>query len=97
MAPPSGFTWIEQPRLAGMARPDSPQDLAWLRKEGIELLISMTEDKPRRDWINEAGLMVFHVPVEDMTVPTPEQIDQCVSAIERAHERGGLCVAEAMS
>ena len=88
MPPPSGFSWIEQPRLAGMARPDSAQDLAWLRNQGIEVLISLTEDRLRRDWVNEAGLMAVHVPVEDMTVPAPEQIDQCVATIERAHERG---------
>ena len=88
MPPPSGFTWIDQPRLAGLARPESAQDLGWLRKQGIEVLISLTEEKLRRDWINETGLMAAHVPVEDMTVPSPEQIDQCVSIIERAHEKG---------
>src|SRR5262249_47033817 len=44
MPPPDGFSWIEQPLLAALARPSSAEDLLWLRQEGIELLISLTEE-----------------------------------------------------
>jgi atypical dual specificity phosphatase len=88
MAPPNGFTWVEKPHLAAMARPSGVDDLTWLRKQGIELLIALTEDPPRRDWVNDAGLMVMHVPVEDMEAPTQEQLDRCISAIERANSHG---------
>ena len=87
MPQPDGFSWIEKPLLGAMARPESPDDLTWLRGQGIELLISLTEDPLRRDWVNEAGLLVFHVPVVDMEAPTQEQLDRCVSAITRAHDR----------
>ena len=88
MSTPNGFTWIDKPHLAAMARPGSPDDLSWLRQQGIELLISLTEDPPRRDWVNDAGLLVMHVPVEDMEAPTQGQLDRCVSAIERANGQG---------
>ena len=87
MAPPNGFTWVEKPHLAAMARPSEAEELTWLRKQGIELLIALTEDPPRRDWVNDAGLMVMHVPVEDMEAPTQEQLERCVSAIQRANEK----------
>jgi atypical dual specificity phosphatase len=86
MSQPFGFTWIEKPLLAAMARPEGPEELAWLRKHGIELLLSLTEDAPRRDWLNDAGLLGFHVPIIDMEAPSQEQLDKCISAIERAHE-----------
>ena len=63
MPPPDGFSWIEQPLIAALARPSSAEDLLWLRQEGIELLISLTEERPRRDWSNDAGLLVFHEPI----------------------------------
>jgi atypical dual specificity phosphatase len=88
MSSPNGFTWVDKPHLAAMARPSDADDLVWLRKQGIELLISLTEDRPRRDWVNDAGLLVMHVPVEDMEAPTQEQLDRCVSAIERANGHG---------
>ena len=66
MGQPAGFSWIEKPRLAGMARPESAEDLAWLRTQGIDLLVSLTEERLRRDWVNEVGLLIIHEPVVDM-------------------------------
>jgi atypical dual specificity phosphatase len=85
MSQPHGFSWIEQPQLAAMGRPESLEDLQWLRRQGIEILISLTEDPPARHWINEAGLMLVHVPVTDMEPPTQEDLEKCVNTITRAH------------
>jgi atypical dual specificity phosphatase len=84
MSAPHGFSWIDRPTLAALARPTAPEDFQWLRQQGIQLLISLSEDRPRRDWVEDAGLLVYHVPVEDMEAPTQEQFDRCVSAITRA-------------
>jgi atypical dual specificity phosphatase len=88
MAPPQGFSWIEKPLLAALARPSSPDDLAWLRAQGVEVLLSLTEDRPRRDWTDGAGLLVFHEPLQDMEAPTQEQIDRSVSVLTRAMDQG---------
>jgi atypical dual specificity phosphatase len=87
MPQPSGFTWIEKPLLGGMARPDSREDLDWLRENGIELIVSLSEEPLRREWVNEAGLLSIHIPVEDMEAPTQEQLDHAISAIRRANAR----------
>ena len=87
MSRPSSFTWIDKPRLAALARPESVEEMTWLRQQGIEVLLSLTEDPLRRDWVDEAGLLVFHVPVIDMEAPTLEQLERCVSAINRANDR----------
>jgi atypical dual specificity phosphatase len=87
MAAPNGFSWIDKPLLAAMARPSDPEEFVWLRQEGIEVLLSLTEDRPRRDWVEEAGLLVYHEPLEDMEPPTQEQLDRCVSAIVKANAK----------
>lgn len=92
MSPPHGFSWIEKPMLAALARPGSVEDLHWLRQQGVQVLISLTEDPPRREWVNEAGMLVFHEPLEDMEPPTQEQLDRCVSAVRKAL-KGELGVA----
>jgi atypical dual specificity phosphatase len=84
MGQPAGFSWIEKPRLAALARPSDVEDLQWLRGQGIQLLISLTEDRLRRDWIDDAGLLGLHVPMIDMEAPSIEQLDIAVSAIRRA-------------
>ena len=90
---PAGFSWIDQPHLAALARPYALEDLTWLRSQGLQLLISLTEMPLRSDWINDAGLLSIHIPIEDMHAPTQEQLDSAVSAIRRAREKGmGLAV-----
>jgi atypical dual specificity phosphatase len=86
MAQPVGFTWVDRPLLAAMAYPEDLEELRWLRKQGIEVLVSLAEMPPRRDWVNEAGLLLVHVPVEDMEAPTQDQLDRCIGAIRKAHE-----------
>jgi len=92
MGPPHGFSWIERPKLAALAKPGSVEDLQWLRQQGIQVLVSLTEDPIPRDWSNEAGLLVFHEPLVDMEPPTQEQLDRVVSAMKKALD-GGMPVA----
>lgn len=84
MSRPHAFSWIEKPLLAAMARPQALEELEWLRSQGIQILLSLTEEPPRRDWVNHAGLMGYHVPIYDMEAPTPEQLQTCLTTIERA-------------
>ena len=87
MDQPDGFSWIEKPLLAAMARPRSQDDLAWLRLQGIELLISLTEDPVHRYWINEVGLMNMHVPIVDMEAPSQEDLYKSITAILKLQEK----------
>lgn len=87
MAQPRAFSWIEKPELAALARPESPAEMVWLREQGIDLLISLTEDPPNSRWVNDAGLLLLHVPVIDMEAPTQDELDRCVSSIFKANER----------
>jgi atypical dual specificity phosphatase len=83
--PPPGFTWVDKPRLAAMALPESGDDLAWLRRNGIDILVTLTESPISRHWVNEAGLMVVNVPVPDMEAPTDRQLDHLLDTIRKAH------------
>lgn len=86
MAQPYSFSWIEKPQLAALGRPDSLEDLEWLRRQGIDLLVSLTEEPPHGRWVNEAGLLLVHVPVCDMEAPTQSQLNRCITSILKAHE-----------
>src|SRR5688572_23097518 len=85
MPPPESFSWIDKPRLAGMAQPASLEEYQWLRAQGIQLVICLAEDAPRRAWINEAGLFSMHIPIIDMEPPSQPQLDLFVAAVEKAH------------
>ncbi|HEY1188615.1 MAG TPA: dual specificity protein phosphatase 23 [Gemmata sp.] len=85
---PPGFSWIDQPRLAALARPRSADDLRWLRHNGIDVLVSLTEGPLPRGWVNEMGLLSVSVPVPDMEAPTERQLDHILATIKRANESG---------
>lgn len=88
MPAPENFSWIDEPRLAAHALPHSVDELVWLRQQGIELVITLTESPLRREWLADASLLGMHVPIEDMEPPTIEQVQQIISGIKKAHERG---------
>lgn len=85
---PPGFSWVDRPKLAGLAYPNGPDDLRWLRQNGIDVLVSLTEEPVPRRWVNEAGLMLVHVPVADMDAPTDRQFDTLLDTITRATAAG---------
>jgi atypical dual specificity phosphatase len=84
--PPPGFTWVDKPHLAAMALPESGADLSWLRRNGIDVLSTLTESPVSRHWVNEAGLMVVNVPAPDMEPPTDRQLDHLLETIRKANE-----------
>ena len=85
---PPGFTWVDRPHLAALAYPDAADDLLWLRRNGIEVLVSLTESPAPRRWVNEAGIMSVHVPVEDMAAPNERQFEIILDTIRRANASG---------
>jgi atypical dual specificity phosphatase len=84
MPPPYGFSWVDKPHLAGSARPDAPDDLVWLREQGIQLVVTLSEEPLPRSWVNDAGLFSMHVPIIDMHPPSQKQLDLILGSIEKA-------------
>jgi atypical dual specificity phosphatase len=88
---PSGFSWVDSPRLAALSYPDA-EDLRWLRRSGIDIVLTLTEDPLPRHWVNEAGLLAVHLPVPDMEAPTLEQLSTAIETIANA-KNSGMAVA----
>ncbi len=82
----SGFSWVIDDELAGMPLPGQRQDLAvdldWIAGQGVVLLVTLTEDPLDADTLAASGLDTMHVPIEDFTAPTQDQIDELVAAVD---------------
>ncbi len=64
-------------------RPDRLEaDLAWLCAEGIGSILSLTETPLPVEAIQIAGLNSLHLAVDDMTAPTPMQLQQALGFID---------------
>jgi atypical dual specificity phosphatase len=81
------FSFVVPKTLAGMARPGSSgklsEDLTFLRYEGIRAILSLSEAPLEEDVVRQKEFAYLHVPVDDFTAPTMEQVEKCVSFIER--------------
>lgn len=84
MSRPYFFTWVDQPLLAASAWPEGPEQLAWMRSQGVDILVTLTEEELPKSWVDSAGLMGVHVPVADMETPSIEQIEQVLAVIDKA-------------
>ncbi len=64
-------------------------DLSWLKEHGIGAVLSLTETPLADGAIERHGLDGLHLPVDDLTAPTPEQLDRALAFIDaqRAHGR----------
>lgn len=83
-----GFSWVEKPYLAALGKPRSEEELRWLRDNGIDVLISLTEEPPPRRSINQTGLMLVHLPIIDFAAPSQNDLAAAVDAIVKAKESG---------
>lgn len=64
------------------------EDLAWLKERGIGAVLSLTESSLEQEALARYGFEHLHLPVEDMSAPTPEQIDAALGFIDRQRALG---------
>jgi atypical dual specificity phosphatase len=74
--------------LAGSAYP-AERDLAELAALGVRLLVNLHARRHPPATLARLGLTELHLPVEDFTAPTVEQLARGVEAIAEEVEAGG--------
>ncbi len=89
-------------RRADALSGDDPQaaaldaDLAWLREQGIGAVLTMTETALDAEALTRHGLDSLHLPVADMTAPTPEQFERALRFIDQHRVRGTSVVVHCL-
>lgn len=87
--PPRNFSWFVKDRLAALGLPSTCGDIEFLCSIGVKRLISLTESRPS---LHGFQLTHVHIPIVDMTPPSIEQVDEFLSAVERAHSEEEVSV-----
>ena len=100
------FYWVVKDKLAGSCRPGlngnragsfkarqaMDEDLAWLREQGIGAVLTLTETPLPTDLLSRNDLVGLHIPVDDMTPPTPRQLDDALEFIHTQSQRHAVVV-----
>ena len=74
-----------QEKIAALGLPSSRADVEFLCSIGVKKLISLTETPP---CLYGMKLTKVHIPIDDMTAPSIEQVNEFLSVTELAHRRG---------
>jgi atypical dual specificity phosphatase len=91
MALPFNFSFVWENLVAGSGHPGSGGELisslSSLREEGIQAIVTLTEEPLELPALREFGFAYLHAPVGDFTAPTQQQIDQVVKFIDHELEQ----------
>ena len=95
----NGFFWLIEHEIAGMGLPNGviaasaksskvlsqecQDELNALKMQGISAVVSLTERALDVGLLEEHGLKYLHLPVPDMTAPTPSQTAQFLEFASR--------------
>ena len=90
--PMEGFSWIVEGELAAMPLPGRnrplAEDAAFLQREGVQTLVSLTEKPPDSAPLEEASIRQVHIPIPDYTAPTLGQMIEFVDLVSGSAEQG---------
>ena len=76
------LSWIIEGKLAGSSKP-TIRDLPWLKRHGIQAIVSLTEVPLDRHLVNSRGFDFRHIPIIDFTAPSQDQIDEYVEFVDK--------------
>lgn len=83
---PKNFSWLEEGKVAGCARPENVAELKGLREAGIRTIISLTGTPLNSEDVKKLGFEYLHDHVSG--APSVEQLDRVVSFIDGQNRRG---------
>jgi atypical dual specificity phosphatase len=96
-----GFSWLVPRGLAGCARPGAlrplAEDLGALRAEGITWVVTLSVEALDPAALEAAGLGSLHLPVEDYSAPSQEQLRAFVDAVRATWEEGGAVAVHCLA
>lgn len=71
-------------------------DLRWLREQGAGAVLTLTETPLLTGALSRHGLAELHLPVDDLTPPSPAQLDAALDFIDEQRARGERVVVHCL-
>jgi len=71
---PTGFTWVEDHRLAASGYPASRGQLEWLVGRGIGAVVTLTPDPLPKGLVGGLRLELVHLPMQDHEPPSVDAL-----------------------
>jgi atypical dual specificity phosphatase len=85
------FSWVMDGRLAGHGAITTPDDIDFIRQQGIKTLVRMAGGEPATSMharLVSGGFTDLHVPVTNFSTPSQEQITKMIDFINGSMAKG---------
>lgn len=69
--------WVVPDQLMGVRKPESAQEVDYLKSIGVGGIVSLLDDKDNLDLYQSQGMQYLWLPVKGGTPPTKEQVKGC--------------------
>lgn len=93
------FSYVQPGILAGSALPgyfgfsSLEEDLRDIHEEGVRVIVSLTEEPLERDIVEAEGFRYYHLPVDDHTAPSLQQMEQFCVIVAKESQAGAPVLA----
>jgi atypical dual specificity phosphatase len=79
---PTNFSWVIEGELAGSGMPFTAKEVEFYVSQGIGAVLSLTEDSPPSEWFSTLHLKHGHIPIDDHTSPSQQQLLKAIDFIK---------------
>jgi len=84
--PPKNFSWLEQGKVAGSARPEAESELAALKNEGINAIVSLTGTPLNPGVVRKFGFDYLHAHISG--APAADQLQHIIEFVQQQNSKG---------
>ena len=79
---PTGFVWVEKGKLAGSGYPASKRQLEWVRSQGIDSVLTLTESPLPEELTDGVEMEFLHVPMGDHKGPSQADLAKAATIVQ---------------
>ncbi len=77
----ANFSWLLEGEIAGSDLPRTRGDFVFLKNQGIQSIVSLTEKTLRNEMNHHFNFKIYHIPIPDFFGPTPEETKKFIDFV----------------
>jgi atypical dual specificity phosphatase len=79
---PSNFSWFIEGSVAASGFPGSRKALEWVKRQGIDSILSLTPERIDEAYARQLGLTVARIPLANLRPASPEELAEAVNRLQ---------------
>jgi atypical dual specificity phosphatase len=94
---PTNFSWVIDGKLSASGLPSSEGQLRWLRNQGVDSILTLTESPLPKEWLQANGLTSKHVRMLDHAPPSAESLEEAARYLASQLKEGHVVLVHCLA